>query len=258
MYITILSAASCNGHLEAARLLLDRGADPNRLCSRGQTPLMWAVCEAHTAVAELLLERGAAVNAETSGGWTAFHHACDTNSADCAALLVRAGCDVEAKTKGHRTFKVTGRQIAEVKNHAAVLDVLSALAKRDKKNRKRREQRKRARRSQAAQSQADDARRQLSRSQAAEPGQQDSEASVAQEPELEHQPLPAAQLNPGLSRDAPVQKVMFECDAAVMADPGTKEKYIAEMVRKLAAEMGVDLGVGEYVIKCRYSSERAQ
>lgn len=62
---TALSFAAARGHLEIARLLLERGADPMKKDTfYGMTPLMWAVSEGHVGVVRLCLERGAPAGPE--------------------------------------------------------------------------------------------------------------------------------------------------------------------------------------------------
>jgi ankyrin repeat protein len=109
---TALRAAAQHGRLEAARLLLDGGADPSRAghAGGGFTPLMGAAVRNQLEVLRLLLARGVAVDAvDLAYGTTAFHIACGNNHAECAEALVRAGCDVGLKANnGH-----TGREMAE-------------------------------------------------------------------------------------------------------------------------------------------------
>ncbi len=59
------------GHVDIARLLLDRGADPNRRNRAGQTAIMTAALFNQTAIIALLLERGADPNATDHAGNTA-------------------------------------------------------------------------------------------------------------------------------------------------------------------------------------------
>ena len=82
---TALVAAVESDRLEAARVLLDGGADPSLLDSEGVTPLMVAAMGGHLEVLRLLLARGAAVDAADKGiRFTAFHYACFRNHAECA------------------------------------------------------------------------------------------------------------------------------------------------------------------------------
>ena len=54
------------GHVDAARLLLDKGADVNRATKDGQTPLYIACDYRHVDAARLLLDQGADINGRTS------------------------------------------------------------------------------------------------------------------------------------------------------------------------------------------------
>jgi ankyrin repeat protein len=129
---TALCGAARYGRLEAARLLLDAGADPSlHASSNGVTPLITALMAAagqgQLEVLRLLLARGAAVDATYPGtGWTAFHSACYHNQPECAEELARAGCDVGLKDNSGQTGH-TGRELAEGKGHAAVLARLRAV-----------------------------------------------------------------------------------------------------------------------------------
>jgi hypothetical protein len=120
---TALIAAALHGRLEAARLLLDAGADPSRVDSDGVTPLMGAAANGQLEVLRLLLARGGTVDAARPDGCTAFHCACAHDQPECAEALARAGCDVRVKTKNGRT----GWKIAEVRGHAALVARLDAL-----------------------------------------------------------------------------------------------------------------------------------
>jgi ankyrin repeat protein len=118
-----LFAAARYGRLEAARLLLEAGADPSLADGDGATPLMVAASYGQLEVLRLLLRWGAVVDAVSPGnGGTAFHHACGSNQAECAEELARAGCDVGLKeNNGH-----TGREVAEARGHAPVVERLRA------------------------------------------------------------------------------------------------------------------------------------
>ena len=120
---TALLQAASFGQLEVATLLLDRSAIPDKLDSRGATPLMAAVGQGHAAVVGLLAERGADLHATNPAGQTAFHYACLLNQPRCLEVLVRAGCDTAAKDDDGWT----GKQYAEAKGNTAVLVCLRDL-----------------------------------------------------------------------------------------------------------------------------------
>lgn len=98
-----LSLACQYGHVEVARLLLQRGAKvlPN---SEGLYPQHFAAKAGHEAICQLLVEEGG----KDGGGkdrqdkynlWTPLHHAAvggDSRHLACIKVLVAAGCDVNA------------------------------------------------------------------------------------------------------------------------------------------------------------------
>jgi hypothetical protein len=123
---TARHAAAVFGRLEAARLLVEGGADLDRADSNGFNPLMAAAGHGRLEVLRLLLGRGAVVDAaDLDTGHTAFHFACVTNQADCAEALARAGCDIGIKDK----MEKTGREQAEAKGSKEVTRRLRALAR---------------------------------------------------------------------------------------------------------------------------------
>ena len=69
---TPLHLAAFFGRLDAARVLLDAGADPHAISrnSLRNTPLHAAAAGRHEAVARLLLDRGADPHAVDAGGYT--------------------------------------------------------------------------------------------------------------------------------------------------------------------------------------------
>jgi ankyrin repeat protein len=89
--------------------------------SKGTTPLMAAMPGGHVGVVRELAARGADLAAAHPAiGGTAFHLACGLNQLECAAALVELGCDTAIRDKDG----LTGKQVAEQHDHAAVLDVL--------------------------------------------------------------------------------------------------------------------------------------
>jgi len=94
---TLLHTAAWACQEEAARLLIQRGADVTcRTEHELLTPLHFAALSGCVAVAEALLEAGADVNAQDWLGQTALHFACEKDHSEMAKALVRAGANVNA------------------------------------------------------------------------------------------------------------------------------------------------------------------
>jgi ankyrin repeat protein len=89
----VLAQAALHGDLETMRILIERGADPNRKGPRGLTPLMMAAAasQANPAGIRLLLERGAAVAARDASGRTALDWALLQGESDVSSVLRQAG-----------------------------------------------------------------------------------------------------------------------------------------------------------------------
>ncbi|RYP47455.1 hypothetical protein DL768_006480 [Monosporascus sp. mg162] len=90
-----LHFAAKNGCEDAARALLDRGADVGAQ-KDGWTPLHLAACNGHEAVARLLLDRGADAGAQKDG-WTPLHLAAFYGHEAVTRLLLDKGTNVGAQ-----------------------------------------------------------------------------------------------------------------------------------------------------------------
>jgi len=110
--------AADTAHTEMVRRLLDAGADPNTVGSRGGTSaLMEAASRANLATVALLLERGAEVNFKTDAAAVmALHKAVDASSSSPDAeeiarrlqvttALLDKGADIDARERNMETWQ---------------------------------------------------------------------------------------------------------------------------------------------------------
>ena len=93
-----LIGAAQEGHLEAVRLLLDWGADPNLVIRDEGTPLIAAARDGRTDVVALLLDRGARIDQIVPGYFgNALNQASRYGRPGVVKLLVARGADVNAR-----------------------------------------------------------------------------------------------------------------------------------------------------------------
>jgi ankyrin repeat protein len=110
--LTALIYAARTGSLDAARVLLEGGADVNQTTRYGWSPLLAATQNQNYQLAKFLIEHGANVNLANKGGWTPLYLATDnrnieggdypTRTADMDSLafityLLDKGADVNAR-----------------------------------------------------------------------------------------------------------------------------------------------------------------
>jgi ankyrin repeat protein len=98
---TALHLAVFGGQQKAARLLLERGADPNALSTNEAVrvpPLGTAAFVRSVPLARLLLDSGADVNGRGEGGFTALHSAAQNGDEELARLLLERGADKSLAT----------------------------------------------------------------------------------------------------------------------------------------------------------------
>ena len=95
--LTALLLALEWNHLATARLLVQRGANIDRVNSNGWTVLHFISSCGTAAAIKAILALGANVNCRTDEGFTALMHAVENNDSEVVALLIEAGADVKLR-----------------------------------------------------------------------------------------------------------------------------------------------------------------
>jgi ankyrin repeat protein len=93
---TALHLAAFFGQEDAARILVERGAEVNlvaRHASIHVTPLHSAAAGSHAGIVKLLVEHGADPNAAQDGGFTPLHSAAQNDDRESVEALLEAGAD---------------------------------------------------------------------------------------------------------------------------------------------------------------------
>jgi ankyrin repeat protein len=113
------------------RLLLEKGADANRVCvckgfldARDWTPLMMAARRGHTEVVELLLASGADLRPANTRGATPLHEAVEGDSPAIVRALLDKGADARAKDNGGKTSLDYASEIPDDNARAGILRLL--------------------------------------------------------------------------------------------------------------------------------------
>ena len=99
---SLLDAAAYGGNVDAIRIVLERKDAKIDLDTpsgnKGMVPLMRAVVGRHVDAARLLVNVGADVKVCDNDGYTSLHHALLQSLTEIAELLIVAGSDVSART----------------------------------------------------------------------------------------------------------------------------------------------------------------
>jgi ankyrin repeat protein len=121
---TPLHLAAFFGHVDAAALLVDRGADLEAPSLNPRfpsvRPLHSAIAGGRKEVALLLLERGADPNAAANGGWTPLHFAATSGDVELCRALIKRG----AKRGALADDRTRPIDFAIEKRHRAVVELL--------------------------------------------------------------------------------------------------------------------------------------
>jgi cytochrome c len=122
-FATPLYYAVSRQHLDAAKLLIDRGADVNAGSKIGGPPLKAAIAKSKPELITLLLAHGADPNVAV-GDQTALHEAVRRGCLDCVKALVAAGADVNARTAN--PVARTPIHLARFHDHSEISEYLMA------------------------------------------------------------------------------------------------------------------------------------
>ena len=87
--LTPLVFAARQGDLESARILIEAGADVNKVTQYGWTPLLTATHNRYYKLASFLLDKGADPNIANKGGWTPLYLATDNRNIEGGDYPVR-------------------------------------------------------------------------------------------------------------------------------------------------------------------------
>ena len=109
-----------NGHLDATKVLLDRGADIEHRSNDAKTPLLWAAMWGHLEVVQLLVERGANINVHDHDGMTAIMLATKGGHIHVVEYLIEKGAHVYTKN----FYIGTALTIAKVKGYTDLENLL--------------------------------------------------------------------------------------------------------------------------------------
>jgi len=101
---TPLALAAFFGHAEAAKWLIERGANLDLAASNAMkvAPLHAAAAGRHVEIVRLLVEAGTDVNARQQAGFTPLHAAAQNGDLESAKLLLAHGADRMARADNHQ------------------------------------------------------------------------------------------------------------------------------------------------------------
>ena len=119
--VEFIMDSALNGNVEAIRLALESGVDPNITDADNRTPLMLAAFNAHIEIAERLLEAGARVDMRDSTNRTALMFACTGTDVRLVSLLLRRGADING-IDSHESW--TPLMFAAAEGHREVVQLL--------------------------------------------------------------------------------------------------------------------------------------
>lgn len=115
---TPLHYAAYFGQEDAAKILLERGADVSLVARRESirvTPLHSAASGGHAGIVKLLLEHGADPNAAQDGGFAPLHSAAQNEDRESVEALLEAGADpLLANDNGNTAADLAGDGVRDL------------------------------------------------------------------------------------------------------------------------------------------------
>jgi ankyrin repeat protein len=102
---TPLHLAALFGRIDAARLLINKGADVAARSGNAManTPLHAAAAGRSAVVAKHLMDCGAGANARQNGGWTPLHAAAQNGDIELARTLIEGGADANVRADNQQS-----------------------------------------------------------------------------------------------------------------------------------------------------------
>ncbi|CAM0949106.1 unnamed protein product [Alopecurus aequalis] len=120
-----LQVAIAQAHVEIVKVLLEHGADPNKMVNQFLSPLLMAIIGKSLKCVKLLIEAGADLNARGNSGPTPLTQAVDDGFTDFVKLLLEAGADPNIPSE-HGASPV---EIAAVHGRRDLVEVLFSRTK---------------------------------------------------------------------------------------------------------------------------------
>ena len=103
--LCLLHEAASKNRLDIAKLLIEKGADPNQLNNLSQTPLTISVLQNNTEICKYLIDNGACANISDRRGNTILHTACSLGDFDLVEVILDnyPDCDLKCKNGNEET-----------------------------------------------------------------------------------------------------------------------------------------------------------